>query len=127
MAVWTRRAFLASTGAAAGVVALAAAGCSGDDDDNASSGDTNGKHKPKPKPPKGDGVVNLAHVPSEAAIFGWINEVVGHGIRRPGYDADIWVETFVRDKFKDLGLEKVRLEPVSVRRWEPKRWKLEAL
>jgi hypothetical protein len=125
---WTRRAFLARSGAAAGVAALVAAGCSSDDDDDTKSRgkdkDEGSGNKPRMSP---DGVVNLADVPTKATIFGWVNEVFDHGIRRPGYDADVWVEGFIKDEFEGLGLEKVRLEPIKVKRWEPKEWKLEVL
>jgi len=127
MVGWTRRAFLARTGAAAGAVALAAAGCSsGDDDDDAKSKGEGDGYSNEPRM-SADGVVNLADVPTKATIYGWIDQVFDHGIRRPGYPADIWVEGFIKDQFEELGLEKVRLEPIKVRRWEPKSWKLEAL
>jgi hypothetical protein len=122
---WTRRAFLARTGAtAAGVLALGAAACSdgsdaeGDEDDGGNGG------SPEADPTPGDGV-NDAFVPTTAAIYAHVEEVFGHGIRRPGYDADIWAEEWIADQFKDLGLENVRLEPVPVRRWEPVEWKFE--
>ena len=125
---WTRRAFLARTGAtAAGVLALGAAACSDDDDaDDGAGGGGNGGNDDPPKtdPTPGDGV-NDAFVPATAAIYAHIEEVFGHGIRRPGYDADIWAEGWLVDQFRDLGLENVRLEPVPVRRWEPVEWTFE--
>jgi hypothetical protein len=65
-------------------------------------------------------------VPATDTIHRWIEQVVERGIRRPGYEADVWTEQFVADRFRELGLERVRLEPVPVTRWEPRSWRLEA-
>ena len=126
---WTRRAFLARTGAtAAGVLALGVAACSDDDDAEEGDGDGNGDEggAPPADPTPGDGV-NDALVPATAAIFANIEEVFGHGIRRPGWEADIWAEEWIADKFRDLGLENVRLEPVPVRRFEAVSWTFEVI
>ena len=58
-------------------------------------------------------------IPDEGAIYGWIEEVFGHGIRRPGYPADRWAEEWAQERFRALGLERVRAEPVEMRSWEP--------
>jgi Peptidase family M28 len=63
--------------------------------------------------------------PERATILGWIREVVAQGIRRPGYPADEWAERWAADRFRALGLEDVRMEPIEVRRWEPAAWALE--
>jgi hypothetical protein len=73
----------------------------------------------------GEGEVSAGDVPAGDTILGWIAEVVARGIRRPGYPADAWTERWVADRFRALGLEGVRLEPVEVRRWEPLEWSLE--
>ncbi|MGH9233594.1 MAG: M28 family metallopeptidase [Acidimicrobiales bacterium] len=73
----------------------------------------------------GEGEISPGHVPDEATIAGWVAEVVAQGIRRPGYAADEWTERWIADRFRALGLEDVRLEPVDVRRWEPTEWSLE--
>jgi len=65
-----------------------------------------------------------ALVPSEDTIYGWIQQVFDRGVRRPGYPADIWAIEFARDRFADLGLENVRLEPVELPYWEPGQWSL---
>ena len=65
------------------------------------------------------------YVPSESQIFGSIEEVFGHGIRRPGYPADRWAEDWIASRFRDLGLERVRHEPVSLPSWEPRHWSLD--
>jgi len=65
--------------------------------------------------------------PGEAGIadadtmLRWIAEIHAHGIRRPGYPADRWAEEHCRQRFLDLGLDNVRLEPVTVPYWEPGR------
>ncbi|HEY8526635.1 MAG TPA: M28 family peptidase [Acidimicrobiales bacterium] len=122
----TRRAFLIGSGGALGAIALGLAACSsGDDDegagDDGSDGDGEGNGGRR------DGPIAVADVPAQAAIYGWIREVVDHGIRRPGYEADRWAEQWVADRFRELGLEDVRLEPVPVTRWEPVDWSLEVV
>jgi hypothetical protein len=89
-------------------------GCSGDDDDDtAPPEDDDGGGNPG----NGEAVVD-ADVPDEALIMGWIGAVVDQGIRRPGYAADEWTETYTADLFREFGLEDVRLEPVPAKRWE---------
>lgn len=58
-------------------------------------------------------------VPDEGAIYGWIEEVFAHGVRRPGYPADRWAEGWSQEQFRAFGLERVRAEPVSMPHWEP--------
>jgi hypothetical protein len=120
---WTRRAFLARSGATAGILALGV-GCSSDDDDKAADDDGE-QGRDSQGVTSGDGIVNDADVPETATIFGWISEVVDQGVRRPGYDADVWAEGYVKDKFTEIGLENVRLEPITVKKWEPTDWSLE--
>ncbi len=63
-------------------------------------------------------------IPSEEVTYGWIAEVFAQGVRRPGYPADRWAEEFCLERFKELGLENVRHEPVELPFWEPRRWSL---
>ncbi len=63
-------------------------------------------------------------IPSEQRIYGWIEQVFAQGVRRPGYPADRWTEQFCFERFREFGLEKVRLEPVELPYWEPARWSL---
>ena len=58
-------------------------------------------------------------IPNEARIYGWIEEVFAHGVRRPGYPADRWAEEWTQEQFRAFGLERVRAEPVSMPYWEP--------
>jgi Peptidase family M28 len=125
---WTRRSFLIRSGATAGAVALGATcSSSGDDavdgatDDDAAGDDAEGDEM------SADGVVNLSDVPTEATILGWISEVFEQGIRRPGYPADEWAEGWIADRFRSIALDDVRLEPITVTRWEPTDWSLEVM
>jgi hypothetical protein len=68
-------------------------------------------------PPLPDGLPDTA-VPTKDEIFGWIQQIFAQGVRRPGYPADAWTEQFVFDKLTGLGLENVRFEPITVRRWQ---------
>jgi hypothetical protein len=45
-------------------------------------------------------------------------------VRRPGYPADRWSEQFCQERFRALGLENVRTEPVELPYWEPRQWSL---
>ncbi|MCB0977795.1 MAG: M28 family peptidase [Acidimicrobiales bacterium] len=58
-------------------------------------------------------------LPSTSIIETWIEEVFSHGVRRPGYDADVWAEQFIAEQFRDFGLESVRLELANLTRWTP--------
>ncbi|MDO8614845.1 MAG: M28 family peptidase [Dehalococcoidia bacterium] len=60
-------------------------------------------------------------IPTEERIYGWIQEIFRQGVRRPGYPADRWAEQFCLQRFRDLGLQNVRLEPVELPYWEPRR------
>jgi Peptidase family M28 len=125
VANWTRRDFLIRSGAAAGALTLGgAAACSSDDDDDSGGGDgADGANNEMSE----DGVVNLSDVPARETIYGWIAEVFDQGIRRPGYPADQWAEEWIADRFRDIGLDEVRLEPITVTRWEPTDWSLEVI
>ncbi|HKY65048.1 MAG TPA: M28 family peptidase [Acidimicrobiales bacterium] len=127
----TRRAFLA--GAAVTGTALAAGlGCSSDDggdggDAGAADGDGANEGDGAGAELDGDGVIASGDFPEEAAIFGWIAEVVDQGIRRPGYEADDWAVEWSAERFREIGLDDVHLEPIDVLRWEPTGWSLEVV
>src|SRR6266849_4291151 len=74
----------------------------------------------------GSEIFEAGHVPTAPEILGWIEHVVERGIRRPGYAADDWTVGWAENFFHELGLNDVRLEPVSLPRWEPRSWLLEA-
>ena len=119
---WSRRRFLAGTGVVAGGMALGLGSCSDGSDGaapvtSAPSSSTAAAVAPDPA----TGIVDSA-VPDVDQIFGWIEEVFDQGIRRPGYPANRWAEGWVEDRFREIGLERVRAEPVEAVRWEPVRW-----
>jgi hypothetical protein len=58
-------------------------------------------------------------IPDESRIYGWIEKIVGRGVRRPGYPADRWAEQWLQGQFRNLRLERVRAEPVELHAWEP--------
>ncbi len=52
-------------------------------------------------------------------MLGWIEQIVAQGVRRPGYPADLWAESWCAERFDSFGLEGVSLEPVPLPLWEP--------
>jgi hypothetical protein len=64
------------------------------------------------------------HLPDTPRLVRWIEEIFAQGVRRPGYAADRWAESFAAEQFRALGLEGVRLEPVTLPYWEPRAWSL---
>lgn len=63
-------------------------------------------------------------VPTSDWILGLIEKIYAKGVRRPGYPADLWTVEFCAERFREFGLESVRLEPVSLPYWEPRSWSL---
>jgi hypothetical protein len=63
-------------------------------------------------------------VPASELLVGWIDLICSQGIRRPGSQADEWATDWIADRFRELGLDDVHLEPVELPRWEPTRWSL---
>lgn len=115
-----RRQVLGGLLATAGAVAAGSLlGCTNDDRSPAASGPT-----PSVPPGAGDPTdladgLDPAAVPDTATVRGWIEEIVERGIRRPGYPADKETETALLAQLRAEGLQRVRLEPVPVDRWEP--------
>jgi hypothetical protein len=62
----------------------------------------------------------MTGAPDADQMMAWIEAVVAQGVRRPGYSADRWVETWAAQQFRRLGLADVRLEPVELPYWEPR-------
>jgi hypothetical protein len=54
----------------------------------------------------------------------WMLAVLKQGIRRPGSPADRWTEHWLVERFTDIGLDDIRLEPVELPYWEPHRAEL---
>jgi hypothetical protein len=63
-------------------------------------------------------------VPQTEWISGLIAEVCAQGVRRPGYPADRLAFESAAEQFRELGLQRVRLEPVALPYWEPRSWSL---
>ncbi len=103
---WSRRRFLATSGAAAAFLAACTSGS-----------DAAGRPVRRARP-DASGIAS-ADLPTEEQIFGWIERIVGRGVRRPGYPADVWAEGWIEQQFRRLGLHDVRREPVPVKKWEP--------
>jgi hypothetical protein len=89
---------------------LLAAGCGSDDDVASVDQPSDGIHR--------------EFLPTTETMMEWVAAIVEQGIRRPGYAADEWIETWARDRFDEFGLRDVTLDPVEVDRWEPLRWSL---
>ena len=49
-------------------------------------------------------MIHDALVPDEGQIYGWIEDVFSHGVRRPGYPADRWAEGWLQEQFRGFGL-----------------------
>ncbi|MDI6857408.1 MAG: M28 family peptidase [Dehalococcoidia bacterium] len=60
-------------------------------------------------------------IPDNDAVFRWVEQIFAQGERRPGSPADRWTERFCLERFRELGLENVRAEPVELPYWEPRR------
>ena len=63
--------------------------------------------------------------PTKEEIMGWIIKIFQKGIRRPGYDADYWVETWIKEKLKEFGIHQIILEPLKIQKWKAKNPKLQ--
>lgn len=63
-------------------------------------------------------------VPPMPWIHGWIEEIFRQGLRRPGSPADLRVEELALGCFRELGLDRVRGEPVRVPKGAPLRGSL---
>ena len=111
-----RQLLQAGMAAGLGVAGLSAAACSEDEEQASRAVGTVAA--------TAGGPVHQELVPTSDDIFATVEEIVAQGIRRPAYPADQWAEQFCLNRFRDLGLENARLEPVDVTYWEPRRWSL---
>lgn len=55
--------------------------------------------------------------PDTATLFGWIEEIVSWGVRRPCTAADETAIDWIAAKFEAFGIQDVRLEPLDVLLW----------
>jgi hypothetical protein len=59
-----------------------------------------------------------AAMPDPERIWAHVERIFEQGVRRPDHPADRWTEDYVERTFRELGLDAVRREPVTLRRWE---------
>ena len=57
-------------------------------------------------------------IPGAATQLAWIEEVLAFGIRRPGSPQDQAVADWCEERFRELGLQDVRQEPVPLPHWQ---------
>jgi Peptidase family M28 len=115
---WTRRRFLATSGAVAASMATGlAAGCEDQSDTSSARRPPAATSGGEPDPA---GIV-AADLPAEDEIFGWIRTITEQGIRRPGYPADVWAEDWIERRFREFSLTDVHREEVPLRSWRPGR------
>ncbi len=69
-------------------------------------------------------VIEDSRVPSQNAIFSWIEDVYNLGVRRPGSAADLHAIDYLENKLREFGIADVRLEPFTFDYWEPLQWRL---
>ncbi len=50
-------------------------------------------------------------------MMAWIETICAQGVRRAGYPAASWVEGWIAERFREFGLEEVRLEPAETMAW----------
>jgi len=67
---------------------------------------------------------SVKQLPSNEEIFGWIKDLCNFGYRRPGTEADLKAAQYIMEKFKEFGLENVRLEPIDMPLWTAEKWSL---
>ncbi len=65
-------------------------------------------------------------VPDSETIFSWIKDICQWPHRRPGTPENHAAEKWVRDRFREIGLEDVTMDPVPITVWEAEDWSLRA-
>ncbi|MBW2180215.1 MAG: M28 family peptidase [Deltaproteobacteria bacterium] len=63
-------------------------------------------------------------VPDSDIIYEWLTELCSTPHRRPGTPEGIRAEGWVANKFREIGLQDIKLDPVSIRVWEAQQWSL---
>lgn len=112
----TRRALLGMGGAALAATVLGA-GCSTSSGGNPGP---SGASTTARSPRSARRVPLRPGTPDEAAMAGWIDEIVDFGIRRPGHPGDTRTVEWLIDRFDELGLEHVRAEGFTTNRFDAK-------
>jgi hypothetical protein len=57
-------------------------------------------------------------IPDASTQLAWIEAVLGFGVRRPGSPQDQAVADWCEERFRELGLDDVRQEPVPLPHWQ---------
>ena len=68
-----------------------------------------------------EGTVEL---PDSETIWAWIQELCRTPHRRPGTSEGHQAEEWVADRFREMGLEQVTLDPIPITVWTAKQWSL---
>lgn len=63
-------------------------------------------------------------VPDTEIIYGWLTDLCSTPHRRPGTHEGKRAEEWVANKFKEIGLQEIKLDPVPIRVWEAEQWSL---
>lgn len=64
----------------------------------------------------------LNNMPQTDEIFGWVEDLVGMGARKPGTDAGKKAQTFMVEKFQSFGIEEVKVIPSESTLWACSDW-----
>jgi hypothetical protein len=64
-------------------------------------------------------------IPDEKTIYSWIEGLCRTPHRRPGTPEGHKGEQWVADRFREIGLENVTLDPIPITVWTPAAWSLE--
>ena len=64
-------------------------------------------------------------ISTKEEMMAWITTIYQQGIRRPGYDADYWVEIWIEEKLKSFGFNQITLQPLKIKKWKAENPKLQ--
>ena len=67
----------------------------------------------------------LIQISTKDEMMAWITTIYQQGIRRPGYDADYWVEIWIEEKLKNFGFNQITLQPLKIKKWKAENPKLQ--
>lgn len=64
-------------------------------------------------------------LPSNERIMAWIEDICCTPHRRPGTPEGRQAEEWALNRFREIGLEDIRADPIPIKVWTPRRWSLE--
>ena len=70
------------------------------------------------------GYKKFVPLPDSNIIYSWIESLCSTPHRRPGTAENRQAENWIADRFREFGLENVKMDPVEMTVWEAKRWSL---